>query len=155
MPQQAELRLTFPIEVASKPSAASALFAQTKTQTPEHVTNTPITAVQDGRRILLELPASAGLVSESLVFIAEDGNLIARTSPVSHKAGSSDASLLLTLKDSFTDTLSSLTGTLIADGGAANRGWKRRFPCAREKSVKMPKSLKRKRQYRSQRRSRL
>lgn len=123
VPQQAELRLTFPIEVASKPSAASALFAQTKTQTPERVTNTPITAVQDGRRILLELPASAGLVSESLVFIAEDGNLIARTSPVSHKAGSSDASLLLTLKDSFTGTLSSLTGTLIADGGAANRGW--------------------------------
>ena len=63
VPQQAELRLTFPNEVASTPSAASALFAQTKTQTPERVTNTPITAVQDGRRILLELPASAGLVS--------------------------------------------------------------------------------------------
>ncbi len=123
VPQNAQLRFTFPIEVASKPSAASPLFTQSKTQIPELVTNTPITAIQDGRRILLELPSSAGLVSDSLVFIADTGNLINQASSLSRKTGSSDTTLLLTLRESFSGALTHLTGTLIADGGPANRGW--------------------------------
>lgn len=123
VPQQANLRLTFPIEVASKPSASSALFARSRTQIPERVANTPITAVQEGNRVLLDLPSSAGLVSDSLVFIADESNLIRHVAPVNHKTGSSDTTLLLTLNDSAGKNLTHLTGTLIADAGPSEHGW--------------------------------
>ena len=123
IPQETTLRFSVPIDVASKPSQTSQLFRQAHTDIPEKVRSTSVTAVQDGKRLYIEFPPSAGLISESAVFIPTTQNLLDLSVSKTTQTKGRITSLLLTLKADNPNLLSSLEGILVADGGPLKRGW--------------------------------
>ncbi len=123
VPQEAELRVALPVAVSSQPTDNQALFRSTRATIPEPITNSAITAVADGRTICIELPSSAGIISENVVFLPNSGNpFISQTSKVARERGQ-NTTLLLTLKDEKGEAPTTLDGVLVADGGPENNGW--------------------------------
>lgn len=123
VPQERTLKFSVPIEVASKPTEADSLFKRTKAATPETVTTTAISAIQDGNRLSVQLPQSAGLISENVVFLPKNGNpFLSQVDTVSTVRGQ-NTTLLLTLKEKSAAPLSTIEGVLIADGGPLQNGW--------------------------------
>ena len=123
VPQEATLKFSVPIEVASKPTEADSLFKRTQAETPESVTTTAISAIQDGERICIQLPQSAGLISESIVLLPKAGNpFSSQVSTISLVRGQ-NTTLLLTLKEKSATPLSTIEGILVADGGPLQNGW--------------------------------
>ncbi len=123
VPQVKTLKFSVPIDVASKPTEADSLFKRTRAETPETVTTTAISAIQDGNRLCVQLPQSAGLISENVVFLPKNGNpFLSQVDTVSTVRGQ-NTTLLLTLKEKSAATLSAIEGILVADGGPLQNGW--------------------------------
>ena len=123
VPQETELKVALPVAVSSKSTEDQPLFTETHALIPEPITNTAITAIADGRVICIELPPTAGIITEKVEFLPKSGNpFISQTAKVASIRGQ-NTTLFLTLKDDKSPAPELLDGVLVADGGPANNGW--------------------------------
>ncbi len=123
VPQEADLRVALPVAVSSKPTENQALFTATHALIPEPIAATAITAVVDGREICIELPPTAGIITETVEFLPKSGNPFASQVANVASVRGQNTTLLLRLKDDKTPVPEILDGVLVADGGPANNGW--------------------------------
>lgn len=125
VPGEADLQIELPYRVAPTFTPEAGLIQKAVGLLPETPASTDVTAIHDGERLQITVPATAVKVRETLNFFPLTPDLLQHTEkPLFRHTADGSAELVMMLKPGFAENpLSEIRGVITGDGGPQAGGW--------------------------------